>query len=66
MQDLDQTQTESISGGVAKFPPLTTLAIGEEGGISKPFGEDFTTFAIGEEGCIPKLPYIAAGALGSF
>ena len=67
MQDLNPTQTETIGGGVAKQPPLTTLAIGEEGGMSRPFGEDFTTMAFGEEGCIPpKLPILSASALGSF
>jgi len=43
MKELDQQQTELVSGGLRKRPPVTTLALGEEGG-------DVTTLAVGEEG----------------
>lgn len=66
MQELNHTQTEDVSGGAIKRPPVTTMAVGEEG-TTFTFSEDLTTLAFGEEGCIPpRLPLGGSGALGSF
>lgn len=43
MKQLDKQQTEDVAGAI-KRPPITTLAVGEEG------GGGVTTLAIGEEG----------------
>ena len=42
MKQLDKQHTEDVAGAI-KRPPITTLAVGEEGG-------GVTTLAIGEEG----------------
>lgn len=44
MQELDKDQAEHVSGAVFRKPPVTTLALGEEG------GGGVTTLALGEEG----------------
>jgi len=42
MQELDKTQAEQVTGAlITKRPPITTLAVGEEG------GGGVTTLAIG-------------------
>jgi hypothetical protein len=62
MKELNQVQTEEVTGGLIlkcprlpiKRPPITTLAVGEEGGgiTSMMVGEEdkATTLAVGEEG----------------
>jgi len=56
MQELDNQQIEQVAGGRRKRLPVTTLAIGEEGGT-------ITTLALGEEG--PKVTTLALGEEGS-
>jgi hypothetical protein len=70
MKELNTQQTEEVTGArLFKRPPITTLAvgeeggggvttlaIGEEGGSTRKFGEEgpiFTTLALGEEGNPP-------------
>jgi hypothetical protein len=66
MQELDQTRTEDVTGGAIKRPPMTTMAVGEEG-TTFTFSEDITSLGFGEEGCIPpRIPMLSASALGSF
>lgn len=67
MRELDIHQTDEISGGLRKRPPVTTLAIGEEGGsiTTLAVGEEggvVTTLALGEEG--PKVTTLAVGEEG--
>jgi hypothetical protein len=54
MKNLDKQQTQVVAGAL-KRSPLTTLAIGEEGGAvtTLALGEEggcFTSFKVGEEG----------------
>lgn len=57
MQELDKTQAEQVTGALfTKRPPITTLAVGEEG------GGGVTTLAIGEEG--PIATTLAIGEEG--
>lgn len=55
MKQLDKQQTEDVAGAL-KRPPITTLAVGEEGGggvTTLALGEEggcATTFRLGEEG----------------
>jgi len=65
MQELDQRQADDVSGGIAKRPPVTTMAVGEEG-TTFTFSEDMTTLALGEEGCIPPRIPVISSAMGSF
>lgn len=76
MQDLDKDQTEQVAGGLRikrpiVKPPVTTLAIGEEGPIMTTMmvGEEdgpiATTMAIGEEGGSGPVT-VTTSALGSF
>lgn len=66
MQELNLTQAEEVSGGKLSFkcpplpikkPPMTTLALGEEGG-----GGHMTTMMVGEEG--PVVTTLAIGEEG--
>lgn len=79
MKELDQTLAEQVAGGrrLRRCPPLkptpiTTLAIGEEGGggvSTAAVGEEdmATTLALGEEGGTPVIFTCGTtGALGSF
>lgn len=83
MKELTASQTEDVTGArLIKRPPITTLAvgeegggvttlaIGEEGGSTRKFGEEgpiFTTLALGEEGSPPvDLASATTSALGSF
>jgi hypothetical protein len=62
MQELTTAQTEDVAGGLTlkcprlpiKRPPVTTMAVGEEGGgiTTMMVGEEdkATTLAVGEEG----------------
>ena len=72
MQELDKDQTEQVTGALVLRnpkirPPVTTLAIGEEGGgiTTLALGEEgggVTTKAIGEEG--PIFTTLAVGEEG--
>lgn len=74
MQELNKEQAEQVTGAVLKCPikrpPVTTLALGEEGGgrvTTLAVGEEdrLTTLAIGEEdGGLPVST--TGGALGAF
>jgi hypothetical protein len=80
MQDLDKDQTEHVSGALRiklppiKKPPVTTMAIGEEGGpivtsmyVGEEGGPILTTLALGEEGGGGITPVTTTtSALGSF
>jgi len=53
IEELTSEETQKICGGMSKNDPITTLAIGEEGGSFNTFEKDTsdcTTLAIGEEG----------------
>lgn len=71
MQELDKDQTEHVTGAslLRKRPPVTTLAVGEEGGgcattlaIGEEGGGGATTKALGEEG--PIFTTLAVGEEG--
>lgn len=67
MQELDSKQIEQVAGGRRKRPPVTTLAVGEEGGAitTLALGEEgggITTLALGEEG--PSVTTMAVGEEG--
>lgn len=51
VKELSDLETEIVGGGLRPgvTPPVTTLAIGEEGGLPI-FRPIYTTLAIGEEG----------------
>lgn len=83
MKELSTQQTQDVTGAlILKRPPLTTLAIGEEGHVTtlalgeegggvttKKLGEEgpiYTTLALGEEGGGPVLDTTSTSALGSF
>lgn len=71
MQELDKAQAEQVTGALNKRPPITTLAVGEEGGgvTTLAIGEEgpvATTLALGEEGCGNQATSSGASALGSF
>jgi hypothetical protein len=83
MKELTATQTEDVTGArLIKRPPITTLAvgeegggvttlaIGEEGGSTRKLGEEgpiYTTLALGEEGNPPvDTASTTTSALGSF
>ena len=67
MQELDKSQAEHV-GGARIRPPVTTLAVGEEGGgvvTTLALGEEgggVTTKALGEEG--PVYTTLALGEEG--
>ncbi|MFY9478006.1 MAG: hypothetical protein WAQ08_10165 [Aquabacterium sp.] len=70
MQELDKSQAEHV-GGARIRPPVTTLALGEEGGgvTTKALGEEgpiYTTLALGEEGGGGATTSSTGGAFGSF
>ncbi len=65
MKSLNAQQIEAVAG--ARKPPVTTLAIGEEGGTATTLaiGEEggcFTTLRLGEEG--PIFTTLALGEEG--
>lgn len=73
MKELNKEQAEQVTGALIKCPikkpPVTTLALGEEGGrvTTMMVGEEdkLTTLALGEEdGGTPIA--VTGGALGSF
>jgi len=71
MKELTASQTEDVTGArLIKRPPITTLAIGEEGGSTRKLGEEgpiYTTLALGEEGNPPvDATATTTSALGSF
>jgi hypothetical protein len=83
MKELTASQTEDVTGArLIKRPPITTLAvgeegggvttlaIGEEGGSTRKLGEEgpiYTTLALGEEGSPPvDATATTTSALGSF
>ena len=81
MQNLKPEQTDQVTGAVrscnlgsnGKRPPITTLAIGEEGGpivttmaVGEEGGPILTTMMVGEEGGGPTPLSDSASALGSF
>ena len=74
MKELDQQQVEQVAGARRwpKCPPVTTLAVGEEGGggvTTLAIGEEepvFTTLAVGEEDGGGALPVAGGGAFGAF
>jgi hypothetical protein len=83
MKELTASQTEDVTGArLIKRPPITTLAvgeegggvttlaIGEEGGSTRKLGEEgpiYTTLALGEEGNPPvDTTSATTSALGSF
>jgi hypothetical protein len=75
MKELNPQQTEHVAGALrlSKRPPITTLAIGEEGGaiittmmVGEEGGGKVTTLALGEEGSGGTTTVVTSSALGSF
>lgn len=85
MKELNQAQTEEVTGALRlkftwpifkkpiKKPPITTLAVGEEGGpiittlaLGEEGGGVATTLAIGEEDGGTAVSAEGTSALGSF
>lgn len=74
MKELDQEQAGMVAGGRRgpKCPPVTTLAVGEEGGggvTTLAIGEEepvFTTLAVGEEDGGGAASATGGGAFGAF
>jgi hypothetical protein len=75
MKELNPQQTEHVAGALrfGKRPPITTLAIGEEGGaiittmmVGEEGGGKVTTLALGEEGSGGTTTVVTSSALGSF